>query len=226
MKRILSQVPLALVLCAALVPLAAMADPSAELKVKGSIRPPGCTPTLAAGGTADFGVIPLASLNRNATTTLGQRMIGFSISCTAKIKLALAANDNRKSSVIAGAPAGAFGLGASAGKNIGYYSLTIQSVTGDGTWTSLLRYSNGGTLDVWSPDGSYRTVTNPPGWMPGNSNLGLGPLAFAQTGNSPSAYQTISGTFIIQATVERAANLPSNQEIPLDGSVTLEVQYL
>lgn len=226
MKARLSPLPLILSFFAVLAPLSAQADPTAELQVKGSIRPPGCTPTLSAGGTADYGVIPMKSLNQNATTSLGSKTVSFSLNCTAKIKVALAANDNRKSSVIAGAPSGSYGLGASAGKNIGYYSISLQNVTGDGSSVSTLWYSSGTTIEYGAPDGTSWTSTIPGGWSAGGPNIGLGRLAFTSSGTAPAAYQTISGSFVIQATIDRAVNLPSSQEIPLDGSATVEVQYL
>lgn len=228
MKNPLSQFTLFLALIVTLAPFGAKAADTAELKVKGTIRPPGCTPSLAAGGTADFGVIPMTSLNTNSTTTVGQRNISFSIACTAKMKLALVANDNRKPTVISGAPAGAYGLGAFSGKNIGYYSITVQTVTGDGSSVTPLLYNPGsGGLEVWTSDGAHSVgPSTPASWGSSSGNIGLGRMAFTSSGSAPSAYQMISGVFVIQATIDRSVNLPSSQEIPLDGSATIEVQYL
>jgi type 1 fimbria pilin len=231
MKNVLIQFPLLMVLLTALTPFSAKAETTAELKVKGSIRPPGCTPTLTAGGTADYGVIPMKTLNQNSLTSLGEKTVGFSISCTAKIKVGLAATDNRKASVISGAPIGAFGLGTSSGKNIGYYSAYFDpdTATGDGVSVSVLLYNPGGGGGNFTDSNGNTTslpVTAPSWGSTGSGNIGRGNLAFSSSGNAPQAYQTISGRFLIYTTIDRAANLPSSQDIPLDGSATIEVQYL
>jgi hypothetical protein len=49
---------------------------------------------------------------------------------------------------------------------------------------------------------------------------------FATYRPSPRALVSISGNLNVQAAIETLGNLPTGDNIPLDGSATLELRYL
>jgi type 1 fimbria pilin len=212
-------------IAAALVSGAAFAAPTAELKVTGVIKPPACTPNFASGGVVDYGVIPTNSLKATEPTALAEKSVSFTVSCDSAVKVAYRAIDNRQASAVKGLVAaaalykgigdtGAFGLGTAAGKNIGAYTLRIDpaSVVADSSTPDSI-YDQYGT---WAKSTNGMFGTN-----------GLFTKAFAAPGTTtPAAYKTVSATLTIQAIIDKTSNLPLSQDIQLDGSATLEVQYL
>lgn len=192
------------------------------LKVKGTIQPLACAPQLAGSGQADFGVIQVTSLNPAIATRIGQRSVAFNIQCESPVKIALAGSDNRAASVLGGAPIGAFGLGTAQGKKIGYYTLQVQSIAADGASAQPLAYSGGTSVAI---DGNLVSQT-PARWDIGDGNIGHGRVAFSRSGSQPGAYKALSGMLTISATIDRANNLPRGADILLDGSATIEMQYL
>lgn len=197
----------------------AIAGPTTELKVAGVVKPPACQPTFAGDGVVDFGTIPAASLTPGQYKKLPHRTIPFAISCDAPLKVALKISDNRASSAV---PAAAgtntnftYGLGMVAGKKVGGYSLGISAhtVTADGAAVRLL----------YSVDGNQT-------WA---SSVGSGQIGKDRTlawtalnGRAPSAFKSIVGAVWVWVGLEKPENLPLAQDVPLDGSATLEVLYL
>ena len=58
-------------------------------------------------------------------------------------------------------------------------------------------------------------------------NNGAARKSFAAVGTTtPGAYKNVSGMLSIQAIIDKTANLDITGDLPLDGSITLEVQYL
>lgn len=199
-----------------LTSFAAQAAETTELKVKGAVRPSACSPSFTSGGVVDYGTIPVKSLNANTGTQLQAKTIPFAISCAAPTKLALRTIDNRASSVVEGLSAvgGSYGLGTYQGKKVGVYNVFVTpgSFTGDASPVDVIRELNyvGG------------------GWAKALAgNLGAVRHSFAQANTvAPGAYKTITGTFTIQVTINKGSELPLTDNIPLDGSATIEVQYL
>lgn len=212
-------------MAAILVSGAALAAPTAELKVTGVIKPPACTPNFASGGVVDYGTIPTNSLNANAPTKLDEKSVTFTVSCDSAVKIRYHAIDNRQASAIKGlvtaaashkalGDGSAFGLGTAAGKNIGVYTLRIDptSAVADGTTPDSLY----GMYDRWQKSTNGLFGVN-----------GTYYKAFAAAGTlTPTAYKTITATLIVEAIIDQTSNLPLTQDIQLDGSATLEVQYL
>jgi hypothetical protein len=210
-----------------LASFAVQAADIAELKVKGVIRPSACSPSFVGGGVVDYGTIGVKTLSATDATVLAEKTVPFSVTCDAATKVAVRAIDNRQSSIIAGLVAKtafgsaigdgvAFGLGTVGGKNIGVYSLRVipTSWTADGT----------------TPDSIYSDTASS-GWAKSDNGL-FGPTgayrkAFSVAGTViPGSYKTISGNFGVQVVIDKASNLPTTQDIPLDGSATIEVVYL
>lgn len=70
------------------------ADPL-DIKIKGTIMPTGCTPTLSNGGVIDYGDIPFASLSETKYTKLSVKDISLTVNCGAATKFAIEAKNGR-----------------------------------------------------------------------------------------------------------------------------------
>ena len=200
---------------ALLTSFGAQAADTAELKVKGVIRPGACTPSFTGGGVVDYGTIPAKSLNATTGTQLPAKTIPFAITCDAPTRIALRTIDNRASSVITGLTpvGGAYGLGAYQGKNIGAYNIMVTpgTFTADGNQADVIYETAAG--GVWN-----KSTTG---------NLGYTRQSFAPVNTTvPGAYMTVTGVFTVQAAITKGSDLPLTETIPLDGSATIEVQYL
>ena len=200
---------------ALLTSFGAQAADTAELKVKGVIRPSACSPSFTGDGVVDYGTIPAKSLNATTGTLLPAKTIPFAITCDGPTRIALRTIDNRASSMVTGlTPVGnAYGLGAYQGKSIGAYNILVTpgSFTADGSPADVIfEYAGGGS---WGKAAS--------------GNLGNTRHSFAPVNTTvPGAYKTITGVFTVQAAITKSSDLPTTETIPLDGSATIEVQYL
>lgn len=199
---------------------------TAELQVRGAILPSACVPGFASGGIVDYGTILAKDVPLNANMALGERNLTFTVTCDNAAKIALRAVDNRASSIVPGLLAEkngaeytdsyAFGLGVVAGKTIGVYKVNMSmNVTADNAIVSVLN-----------------SIENAP-WFVATSSVnhfrGDGQIrkSFAAGGaTTPSAFKTVSGLLAISAILNKGSDLPLTQEIPLDGSATIEVLYL
>jgi len=212
-------ITLTILAAAALTSVVACAGNTVELKIIGTIRPTACTPSLGAGGVADYGTIAAASLMRGSYTKLPRKEMSFTIVCDAAAKVALKTIDNRSASVVSGV-AGAsvpdavvYGLGSVANSKVGGYMLYIPqaTVTADNTPVAQIFSASGGN---WSSTADG---------MLGKDRI----LSWAAAGTStPAAFRTVQGVIAIEPYLNKPENLPLSQSVPLDGSVTLEVVYL
>lgn len=196
---------------------------SEELSVHGVIRPIACIPSLPNGGTVNYGTIPASSLTADAYTPLGGKTIPFTITCSAATKIALKASDNRTGTSIPGIvdlvpDSGLYGLGMVAGKKVGSYLLYFPQ---SGVTTDQV-----GANQIVSTDGNKT-------WTPTGGGAGSGRLGNDRTfswaaprGTIPMAFKTIRGDIHVYTYINKPENLPLAQNVPLDGSATLEIIYL
>lgn len=212
---------LALAASAAVASFSAQAA-SIDVKVIGTITPGACTPTMAGGGTIDYGTIGAAELSKTNFTLLPEKVVDFTIRCNAPSKVAIRAVDNRESSVVPGITMAIgssfpdvynYGLGAVSGANVGGYAMLMKqgTFTADTKAVVAIRSSNSGTS--WSPttDGSQiKTGTYLTSWA--STSTGL-----------PVAFSVLSGSFSVQAVLNKASALPLTANVTLDGSATLEL---
>ncbi|WP_432240486.1 DUF1120 domain-containing protein [Herbaspirillum robiniae] len=205
----------------ALAASAAVAGPTSELKVAGVIKPPACTPLLAAGGEANYGVIPATSLTTGVNKTLETKQIGFSIQCETGVKMAVRATDNRASSIVSGitfnqtatkTDAYNYGLGSVAGKNVGGYSLSFDAAsTVDGV----------AVKNIFSPDGGKS-------WQAGAVDIQHDGqyFSFGDSSNMPVSFKNLNAKINVKPVLNKPENLPLYGDVPLSGSTTLELLYL
>ncbi|WP_157644722.1 DUF1120 domain-containing protein [Burkholderia ubonensis] len=200
----------------------AVAAPTAELKVTGQIVPGACKINVPHG--ADYGNVLVAKLATDKTTPLSEQDVPFTIACDADAKLALSVVDNKTGTAPAGLGAGNtilgvsappdanfFGLGTSNSKNIGGYAVQLKNVTVDSAATDVL-------------DSKDRTT-----WTK-SANALLDPaksVSWATAGTTnPLAGKAIAGTLAVQAVIDKGSDLDLTNQIMLDGSATLTVDYL
>jgi len=215
---------------ALLASFGAHAADTTELKVKGVIRPAACSPSIAGGGVVDYGTIAAKSLPAGEFKNLGIREVNFIINCDGPAKIALKTLDNRSSSTVAGISKAVgtavpnasggwddsylFGLGTVANKNVGSYVVAFKQ----GAFSA-----DDKQVDTIRSEDNKATWRRPTAGAPRPGEY----IAWAPTGTTvPTAYSKISGTLLIDALINKPEDLPLAQDVPLDGSATLEVNYL
>lgn len=196
---------------------------SADLSVQGVIRPVACTASLSHAGVVDYGTIPATSLLAGTYTPLGKKSIPFAITCEAAIKIALKASDNRSDTIVSGivdlvSDAWLYGLGTVSGQKVGSYLMYFPQ--------EEATTENGPVNQIVSTDGNQT-------WFPTGSGVGTGMLgndrAFswaAPQGVVPMPFKTIRGNVHVYAFLNKPEELPLTQNVPLNGSATLEIIYL
>jgi hypothetical protein len=214
---------------------AALAANTANVSVSGELVPAICDISLTGGGRIDYGVMPMTSLTAASNTVVTPGMSGthptttMNIVCEAPVQFSVKVNDNRAATVNADVLNGTagtsalpvttgqiFGVGAdSAGTNIGAFSImgAAAGATVDG--------AAGKVID--SLDGTLWTNSN--GQFSNVRNWALSWTSAAGT-NAPEPVTTVVQELEVQVAVIPSADLDTSRAVNLDGSVTLEVQYL
>lgn len=186
----------------------ALAAPSTDLTVIGTITPNACTPTLSGGGVVDHKTISSKDLNQDKFTNLPQKTLQLSVNCDSAIAFRLKSIDNRIGSSTGG---NYFGLGYINGnQRLGSVDVEINSPLADGVLVQALQSKdNGGT---WS---KYRYLTP--------DSL----AAFASSGgpDTPIAIKDLVTNLYVGTQIARADSLDLTNDVALDGSITLEVEY-
>ncbi|WP_034295412.1 DUF1120 domain-containing protein [Herbaspirillum sp. RV1423] len=214
MKKIALLSTLALALT---VSFGAQAADTAELKVKGVIKPAACKPNFSSGGVVDYGDIPAASLTAGQYKKLVTKQVDFRIDCDAATKMAIKLTDNRASSRVPGITGAAtdpynYGLGTVNGKQVGGYSLSFDAST----------MTDGNSVrNIFSPDGGKS-------WYGGAVNIQHDGeyFSFGDTNNLPVAFKQLTAKINIDTVLNKPENLNLSNDVPLDGSSTIEVIYL
>lgn len=201
----------------------ASAAESVDLTVTGNIIVGSCTPVFDSGGVVDFGKKSSASLSADSPNDLGTKSINLTITCdAARSGVAFNVVDNRKSSAPAAglgtiSATSAFGLGQTAGAvNLGAYSITLASVTLDGTAGAVVSSADQG--GNWAPATGSGLVDNT-----GNLNYSAAVAgATTTTGSATIFVYRVDVNAILQDTT----TLAISSDTDLDGSATFTVAYL
>jgi len=185
---------------------------SVDLKVTGRILPSACAIALSGDGKADFGT--LAGLQTGgAAYGIGVRELALSIDCQSAMPVAIKLVDNKYDTIDAASTTKKdklylFGLGTSGGKKIGSYELTFKDFA-DGKNKLTMGFSNGGLPWVGSHEG----------WAQNNGTL----VAFSEDGSNVASIKNLKGTLQVYANLGPSLDLKN--EVDLDGSTTLELNY-
>lgn len=186
----------------------ALAAPSTDLTVIGTITPNACTPTVSNGGVVNHKTISSKDLNQDKNTNLPDKTLQLSVSCGSAIAFRLKPIDNRIGS---GTGSSFFGLGYINGnQKLGSVDVKISSPLADGVLVQPLFSRDNG--DTWSKDP----------YLAPNSLA-----AFASTGgpDTPIAIKDLVTDLQILTQITRADSLDLTHDVDLDGSITLEVEY-
>ncbi|OXR28520.1 hypothetical protein PSUM_26410 [Pseudomonas umsongensis] len=186
----------------------ALAAPSTDLTVIGTITPNACTPTLSGGGVVDHKTISSKDLNQDKVTNLPDKTLKLSVSCDSAIAFRLKPIDNRIGS---GTGSNMFGLGYINGnQKLGSVDVLITYPMADGVLVQPLESQNNG--DTW-----FRSMYMAPASI----------TAFASTGgpDTPIAIKDLVTDLQILTQIARADSLDLTNDVALDGSITLEVAY-
>lgn len=190
----------------------ALAVSSVDLTVKGSITPSACTPSLSAGGVIDFGKVPLKDLEYSTITELPQATLELAVNCEAPTLFALRPEDNRPQM---NTPR-AFGFARHNPQfPLGAYFIDATDFLADGLPVTRMYSVNNGLS--WRES----TASDPiePAFLTAFGDRSSGTLA-------PTPTQNLNVSLLISAFIYPANWMPVNEEIPIDGSATLEVRYL
>jgi hypothetical protein len=191
-------------------PVSAHAASAVDLNVTGLITPSACTPSLSNDGVYDLGKIAAKELNVDQPTKLPTHNLQLSISCEAPTLLALEPRDNRlgSSSEVGTAR---FGLGMVNGAvPLGYMYLNLNSIVADGVGMYPIGSSGPST---WAPTSLL-------------SHDFLSSFSLTPNPTVPAPVQQVTAGVLITPTIAPSNTLPLTEEVPIDGSVTLSMNYL
>jgi hypothetical protein len=193
--------------------------PSVELKVKGTLRPSACTPTLSSDGILDYGIINAAELHARTATMLPMRGITLTIDCSEPANIALKVVDNRAASrtlvSFANSPPNAsttFGLGLASGYRLGGFRISFAAgATADGHPVDSISSPNKGR--TWRRTSGFVRHT---GYY----------FSFSRDGLTSSTQKVLNAPLNVHTVINSGPNFPRGDELQLDGSATIEVNYL
>lgn len=187
---------------------------SVDLSVTGSITPSACTPSLSNGGVYDLGKIAAKDLNVDQPTQLTAHNLQLTITCDASTLVALKSSDNRAGSSFDSSPL-RFGLGlVNDNEKLGSMSLNLDSIVADGAAMYPIGSVGSGSTE-WAPASIMSTTFLTSFTLSKNTpNL------------APSPIQQLIADVLIEPRIAPANTLTLNTEVPIDGSATLELNYL
>ncbi|WP_347402331.1 DUF1120 domain-containing protein [Pseudomonas sp. Marseille-Q1929] len=204
-----------------LLPLAALtllcataqAASSIDLSVSGKITPSACEPSLSNGGVLELGKIPAKDLNLDQPTRLPDKRLQLTLTCQALTLVALKPSDNRAGSPFDSDNPLKFGLGLINGdEKVGSLLLRLESIIADDA--------------AMQPIGSVGSST----WAPTPILSPTFRTSFTLDRTTPDivpdAIQRLTADVLIEPTIAPANTLTLTQEVPIDGSITLDINYL
>lgn len=217
------------VILASLIALAsasAFAEPTAVLKVHGTLTNSACSPSIGNGGVIDYGYIRLGELSAMENNNLGQKQVPVTITCNAPTKVGFTILDNRGDSnpqlpVDIGGNLKqsqkyyTYGVGTTTeGVKIGNYGMWMTDVTADGNMVDSIANNHDWNPDVWKKTGIPRSDA-------------FSTIAFAATGTTaPLAITTANFNFVTNLTIRDTTALAITDDTPLDGQATMTLVYL
>lgn len=185
-----------------------------DLNVKGTITPSACEPSLSNGGAYDLGKIAAKDLNADQPTPLTSHALQLGLTCEAPTLVALQPSDNRSGSHFDSDTQHKFGLGmANSNEKLGSMTLTMQDIVADGAEMRAL--GSVGSTAEWSPTSVMSTTFR---------------TSFTHNWSTPflapTPIQRLVANVLIAPRIAPANTLTLTREVPIDGSVTLELNYL
>ena len=189
----------------------AFAGSTVELGVTGLITPQACNVLLSDSGLIDFGKIPARLLNQSEVTLLPSQQMGLSINCEGPTLFALVGLDNQPNSSVA--PDVLYGLGMNIhapAERLGSVGLSVRGPVGDGVTLLVISSSDSGS--TWHPE---------PNAYPKKY------MGFARVdAQQPEPIKQLVASLRVETAISPANTLTLKEEVPLQGSITLDLKYL
>lgn len=181
-----------------------------DLTVTGRVTPDACQVELSDEGNVEHGNIPTHLLNADQATVLPSRLLDLSLLCTRPTLFALVGIDNRPES----SPSpDFFGLGVNPhapDQPLGTVKISFHDTVGDSQPMQVLASSDHG--ETWS-----RQTDAPPQTY----------MGFALPGDrQPDFIRQLLTRLKVDTTINAAQHLTLDREVPLDGSIVLDLRYL
>ena len=181
-----------------------------DLTVTGRLTPDACHIELSDLGTIEHGEIPTHQLNTHEPTVLPSQKLDLTVICERPMLFALVGIDNRQDS----APApDTFGLGVNIyapDQILGAVKLSYRAALGDLQPMQVLASSDNG--ETWTPQAG----AHPHAYM-----------GFALPGDrQPDFISQLFTQLWVDTSINAARLLTLDQEVPLDGSIVLDLRYL
>ena len=188
----------------------AFAASSTNLTVKGLITPSACEPGLSSGGIVDHGKRSVNDLSPVSWTLLGKHTLQLTITCGAPTLIALQGVDNKRDSAMYDQ----YGLGLVSGVKLGYYGLGFDNAMDGGAELTMLTSLDGVAWDIYVPGDAW-------------SVSDLASFGDRSTGSwAPTPVQNVTADLKIETLIAPTKGMNLNEEVPFEGSATLEVKYL
>ncbi|AZE82417.1 Beta-fimbriae probable major subunit [Pseudomonas orientalis] len=182
-----------------------------DLTVTGRVTPDACHVELSEDGNVEYGKIPAHSLHADEFTVLPSRTLELHVQCARPMLFALVGVDNRADSSLA--PDFFYGLGRNIhvpDERLGSVGLAFRNPVGDAQPLQVLSSLNDG--ETWTPDPN----AYPRAYM-----------AFALPGDrQPDFLSQLTTQLQVETAINFSRYLTLDQEVPLDGSIVLDLRYL
>ncbi|NMY98764.1 DUF1120 domain-containing protein [Pseudomonas proteolytica] len=205
--KLSSAVPLvALLYATASVALAAS---DTELAIKGSITPSACEPLVSSDGMVDFGKISAKQLNGSSYTSLPDERLLLNVHCDGPTFFTLNSIDNRSGSSAHHDMYHGLGMTPD-GEKLGGTGFGFYELMADGVSRHSIVSTDGGV--TWKPAAVISPMS----------------LTAVAAGHDwvPIAVQNLDAKLTLYTHIAPADGLTLIDEVPLDGHVTVQVNYL
>jgi hypothetical protein len=205
MNKHISLLATALIACTPAIHAAS----STELSVTGLITPGACTPSLSGGGVIDHGKVTAKDLNPDKPTSLQDGTLYLDVKCEAATLFTLSTIDNRQGS--SAFHPNSHGLGViNDDQNLGSVAFGLFDAMADGVAVKTIMSRN---------DGANWRVSSYLG------HAGLTAFASLTDQATPIAIKDLNARLTAFTTIVRANELTLSDEIPIDGYVTVQLNY-
>lgn len=188
----------------------ALAASNTELSVTGMLTPSACEPGLSDDGKVDHGKLTVRDLNPDRHTLLPRNTLQVEVRCEGPTLFALTTLDNRQGSAVI---PNHHGLGTTPdNENLGSVAMALSNPLAD--------------------DKPARTIVSLDGgahWYIGTQLNHLTLLAVASLQEAPlqpMPVTTFDADVSLYTRIAPASGLTLNEEVPLDGHITIELRYL
>lgn len=188
---------------------------STDLTVTGTITPTACTPSLSHAGIVDYGKKSAKDLHEDRHTRLEDKSIQLTVNCNAASRFAIRPIDNREGTSSLPGAVQSFGLGLVNGdEKLGNYYLVFKNPVADVAVKTLWSSDKGNT---WKFFPEEELIVRSLWYAFGDASGGA---------VAPGFLQDMTVEIAVYTQIAPANRLNLTNEVRLDGSATLQIEYL